>query len=180
MSISPELTKKISPLPNILSVSRIFLSPFIFISIKFHNIPLIIALAITAVLSDFLDGFFARRLKSISQTGKILDPFADKICVASAAVALTIYGDLPILLLALLLARDIIIAIVGLMIIKRKNEIPVSNILGKITVNVFSIVLIVYVFRLNMFYELAFWLAIIFLIISSASYLVYSLKKFAF
>jgi len=180
LNVSSEFSPKISPLPNILSAMRIFLSPFVFFSIKSDNIPLIFALAITAIISDFLDGYFARKLNSISKTGKILDPLADKLLVGVAAIALTIYGDLPVLLLVLILTRDFIIAMVGLMIIKKENVIPVSNVLGKITVNVFSIVLIVYVLRLNIFYEFAFWFAVIFLVISSASYLVYSLKIFVF
>lgn len=91
-------------------------------------------------------------------------------------MAATIYGELPALLLAFILTRDIIIAIVGLVIIRKKNEVPVSNIWGKITVLVFSLVLIVYVLRLGMFYAPAFWLAVVFLAISSASYFVYSLR----
>ena len=41
----------------------------------------ILALAIFGALTDFLDGYFARRLNQVTEFGKIIDPLADKVCI---------------------------------------------------------------------------------------------------
>ncbi|MCD6161478.1 MAG: CDP-alcohol phosphatidyltransferase family protein [candidate division Zixibacteria bacterium] len=168
--------KKISPLPNIMSIIRVFLAPFLFFSIKNSNIMLIVIIAAIAILTDILDGFLARKLDSITEKGKILDPLADKICIAAAAIAAALYGDLPLMLLVVIIARDLVITVGGLSIIKTKHEIPVSNFWGKITVIVLSAALIIYVFKFNQFYMVAFWAVIIFVIASLISYFFTGLK----
>ncbi len=152
------------------------MAPALFFSIKANDFTLITLLAAFAIFTDFIDGFLARKLNSITDAGKILDPLADKLCVASAAIAAVLYGDLPLVLFLIIITRDIIIAVVGLSIIKTKRKIPVSNIWGKITVIVLSAALIVYVYRITMLYMAAFWLVIAFVLISLISYFFVGLK----
>ena len=155
---------------------RLVIAPFIFFAIKANNIISIVVLGAIVILTDILDGFLARKLNSISEAGKVLDPLADKLCVASVALAACLYGDLPFLLLAVIIARDLIIATAGLIVIKKKKRIPVSNIWGKITVFVLSMVLIIYILKIYLLYPIAYWSVITFVIISLISYFFTGLK----
>jgi CDP-diacylglycerol--glycerol-3-phosphate 3-phosphatidyltransferase len=166
-----------SKIPNVLSLSRIVIAPFLFLSIKANDLPLTIGLSLFALLSDYLDGVLARKYGSISESGKILDPLADKLCIALGALALTLYGDMPIVLLIIVIARDLGIAIIGVIIIREQKQIPVSNKMGKVTVLILSLALLVYVFKLSSLYDYAFIAAILFVILSSLSYL-HQLHKF--
>lgn len=78
--------------PNILTLLRILLIP-VFIVIYFlpyHWTPLLaVILFVAAALTDWLDGYLARRLNQVSPFGAFLDPVADKLMVASALVLLT-------------------------------------------------------------------------------------------
>ena len=123
------------------------------------------------MLSDYLDGNLARKYGSISEAGKILDPLADKLCIALGALALTLYGDMPVVLLIIIIARDLGIAIVGVTIIQKRKQIPVSNKLGKVTVFILSLALLVYVFKLNAVYDYTFIAVLLFIILSSCCYL---------
>lgn len=128
-------------------------------------------LAAWAILSDFFDGFLARRLNAISTAGKIFDPLADKLCVAAAAIAIVFYGDMPLILLLIILLRDLLIAFFGLIIIKKRKIVPSSNISGKIAVFILTLCLLTYIYRLESLYNIAFWLAIVFIVLSSVGYL---------
>jgi len=162
---------KASPWPNLLSLSRAIIAPLFFWTIKEQLITAFIILTAWAIFSDFLDGFLARKLNSITKAGKMIDPVADKLCVIAAALALTIYDDLPRILLFFIIARDILILLFGLMITRSAKIIPVSNWIGKATVTALSIALLIYAFKISKFYDPAYWVVILFVIASSISYL---------
>lgn len=63
-----------------------------------------------AALSDFLDGWLARRLDQHSLLGRILDPIADKLLVAAALVMLAVEGRAPAIAVVAILAREFLIA----------------------------------------------------------------------
>lgn len=66
-------------IPNILTVIRIICSLVIPILLKLNSISILIIVLFISVISDFLDGFIARKWNCASTTGKILDVIADKI-----------------------------------------------------------------------------------------------------
>ena len=103
--------------------------------------------------TDYMDGYLARRWKTVSVTGRILDPVADKICISAVGLALTIYRGFPIALLVGLILRDFIILLASLFSIVKLSDVPVSNIIGKISVGVFSVCLIVFLFDIAKFKE---------------------------
>ena len=76
-------------LPNVLTISRIVVIPVIFLSIYVHSVLWSIlagALFVTASITDYLDGYFARSRNQNSVLGRLLDPIADKLLVVSALV----------------------------------------------------------------------------------------------
>ena len=80
-----------SNLPNILTSIRILLVPILVVVLltKFDGKEFVgLGLFLLAALTDFLDGYFARRWNQVSRFGQLLDPAADKILVAAAFVSL--------------------------------------------------------------------------------------------
>jgi len=62
-----------------------------------------------AAVSDWVDGYFARRYKAITVLGKLMDPLADKVLVATALIMLIPSGKLPAWVALIILCREIII-----------------------------------------------------------------------
>jgi CDP-diacylglycerol--glycerol-3-phosphate 3-phosphatidyltransferase len=102
-------------LPNILTMGRIAAIPAILFFIDNYSpgrsfIAMLIYLG--ASLTDFLDGYLARRRKQVSLLGKFLDPLADKLVVTAVLVYLTAMDRCPAWLVVALLAREL--AVTGL------------------------------------------------------------------
>lgn len=78
-------------LPNILTISRIAVIPLIFISIYIHSFAWAMiagTLFVVASITDYLDGYLARAWNETSAFGRLLDPIADKLLVATALVVI--------------------------------------------------------------------------------------------
>jgi CDP-diacylglycerol--glycerol-3-phosphate 3-phosphatidyltransferase len=98
-------------LPNLLTVGRILLVP-ILVTVLFTKVEgkewLGLGLFLAAALTDFLDGWLARRWGRVTRLGQILDPAADKILIASAFISLVELNPavVPAWMVALILARE--------------------------------------------------------------------------
>ncbi|MDH4069850.1 MAG: CDP-alcohol phosphatidyltransferase family protein [Ignavibacteria bacterium] len=139
-----DLPHRFLTLSNILSLCRMFLSvPFVLVMFPPSPGGRIWGGAIMAVaaLTDWLDGYVARRLHQRSEWGKILDPLADKVAVLSVLVTLLLIGDLPLWYAALGISRDLMIAAGGIFIQKKYGLLLASNELGKWTVGSIALVL---------------------------------------
>lgn len=159
-------------IPNILSGLRIFLViPFIY-SLAYDDMPAVVLIAVTMVLTDYFDGFLARKWNIESETGRILDPLADKICVASVGLVLVFLRGFPPLLLIALILRDLGILLAGLLVIRNRSVVPVSNILGKVTAGVIAACLLIYLFQIEVLKAPAVVFTVIMLVLSSLSYLI--------
>jgi cardiolipin synthase len=81
--------------------------------------------------TDWIDGYVARRFDQVSRIGKLVDPLVDRLLLATATITLLIAGLLPWLLLALIVARDVIVLGISLVWFAGVPPIPVSR-LGKL------------------------------------------------
>ena len=102
-------------LPNILTLSRIAFIPILFILLFFpgKTSSLFAALCFAlASLTDFLDGFFARRRNSITRLGKVLDPLADKLLITACLIMLIPLHGVAAWVVAIIVSREV--AITGL------------------------------------------------------------------
>ncbi|WP_423923689.1 CDP-diacylglycerol--glycerol-3-phosphate 3-phosphatidyltransferase [Frigoribacterium sp. 2-23] len=117
---------------NIITVVRILMAP-LFISWLLIDDgvdgPLRIAAAVLfviAILTDSLDGMLARGLDLVTDFGKLVDPIADKVLIGGALVSLTILGELPWWVTALILVREIGITVYRFVVLKDR-VIPASR-----------------------------------------------------
>jgi CDP-diacylglycerol--glycerol-3-phosphate 3-phosphatidyltransferase len=133
-------------MPNILSLSRIPLAIGAALLLE-ESRWASLALALTAVATDFFDGFVARRTGTVSEAGKILDPVADKIAFVIYTIALASMGRIPAWLPAALIGREILVVAGGLFLwrslARRMGErVPSSNIWGKTSTLLLAVYLI--------------------------------------
>jgi len=100
--------------PNQLSIIRIILSPvFLFMYLSEDKLVKQLSLLVffIAVLTDWYDGWHARKFKSVTRTGIFLDPLADKILTSFAFLLFYIEGIMPLWIMLVIIARDIVITI---------------------------------------------------------------------
>ena len=96
-------------LPNLLCLLRILLVYPVAVLVLDGRYPEVMALFALAAFTDALDGFLAKRFDWTSELGKHLDPLADKLLLVTVFVCLSVVGDVPWLLTALVLLRDVVI-----------------------------------------------------------------------
>ncbi|WP_088345505.1 MULTISPECIES: CDP-alcohol phosphatidyltransferase family protein [Rhodomicrobium] len=96
-------------LPNIITVSRLFLVPVIIWMIVANELLAAFIVFLTAGLTDALDGFLARRFNWQTELGAYLDPVADKALLMGVYAVLGFYGHLPAWLVILVVSRDVLI-----------------------------------------------------------------------
>jgi len=98
--------------PNILTLLRIFLIP-VFVVFYLLNIPnwniWAAIIFIAAAITDWLDGYLARRNGQVSNFGKLWDPVADKLLVLAALLVLMAWGKIGMVVVLVLMARELII-----------------------------------------------------------------------
>ncbi|KAF8216667.1 CDP-alcohol phosphatidyltransferase-domain-containing protein, partial [Mycena galopus ATCC 62051] len=110
-SSKPAIKENIYTLPNLLTVSRFIACPILGWSILEGQFHLATSLLLYAGLTDLADGYLARRYKSQTVLGTILDPAADKALVTTLAVTLTMKGLLPLPLTVIILGRDALLSL---------------------------------------------------------------------
>lgn len=173
--------------PNLLTCLRILIVPF-FLWLLFwqpspYSVSIALLLFIVGSITDYLDGFLARKHNIISDFGKIMDPLADKLLVLAAIAALTFLPPikLPAVIFYIILAREVLISIMREIYKKKKIIIPADK-LGKIKtvmqmtgIIVALFIWIVYpsppVFVLSII-EAWFWTVTAITAVSGASYLI--------
>ncbi len=145
---------RIMTLANAISISRIFLTiPLVLI---FEDIAhgmesklwQALSLIIIIVLTDFLDGYVARKAEEITNFGKLIDPVADKVCMMVVLIYLIIIYNLPFLLFFLILAiRDIFLIIIGVYLMFSQEEVFQSNKSGKWFIGISALMMVLFLLK---------------------------------
>ena len=186
-------------LPNILTISRIVITPIFLFVILMESLPhrFLLACIIFSIgsITDAVDGHLARKNNQITNFGKFLDPIADKILTTSALLAFMSMGLCNIWIVMLVLTREFAIASVRMSAASNGVVIP-ANVWGKIktvTQMVFTILIMLlgeayYIVEstdtilfsklpdLSLVSNGLLWITAIFTVISGAVYLIDSRK----
>jgi cardiolipin synthase (CMP-forming) len=170
--------REIKHIPNLISLFRLLL--IIPCTILFRNFfnnesirYYIVMLCLIAYLSDILDGFVARKTNQISELGKIIDPLADKILVGGIVLNLFFIHQIPVYYLLIILLRDVLIFVGGIIVTKKIGKVLPSNTLGKLTVLSIGLFILINVLQYNSeshFYKIFLYISIMLSIISLAGY----------
>ena len=115
-------------LPNLITLSRLFVSIYLFNQYSIENIriPLLVTLIAVIGISDSIDGIVARRLNQVSKLGIILDPVCDRIVFL--LLLFWLEDIFPIWFFYGILIREVLVMIGSLYVLTRTKTIKVSNI----------------------------------------------------
>lgn len=120
-------------LPNKLTILRIGLS-FIFIGLIFSQGLMAKSLALIvftiAAITDFLDGYIARKYNLITDLGKLLDPIADKILVLAAFLAFVQMRIIAVWMVVIIIFRELLITVIRI-VLARKGKVIAASVWGK-------------------------------------------------
>jgi CDP-diacylglycerol---glycerol-3-phosphate 3-phosphatidyltransferase len=164
-------------LPNALTLFRIFLVPVLVVVLltKFSNwVGLTIFLI--AAITDYLDGYFARRMNKTTRLGTLLDPIADKLLMSAAFISLVELGLARAWMVVIIIGREF--AVSGLRSIAAQNGITIAaSPLGKTKTitQVVAISLLIIADEIGEFKftsVLALWLVMAFAIVSGVDYFI--------
>jgi CDP-diacylglycerol--glycerol-3-phosphate 3-phosphatidyltransferase len=106
------LRRELTNLPNLITMGRVLLVPFVIVLIDNYNPLRTFAaslLYIGVAGGDWLDGYLARSRNEVSVLGKFLDPLADKLIVTAVLVTMVALGRVPTWLVVVIIGRDLAI-----------------------------------------------------------------------
>ncbi|WP_030435461.1 CDP-alcohol phosphatidyltransferase family protein [Actinoplanes subtropicus] len=124
------------PAPSVVASNRIWTIPNVISFVRLLGVPLFLYLllgpqkdvAAVVVLAiggttDWVDGFVARRMNSVSRLGELLDPFADRLYILATLIGFTVRGVVPWWLTGALLLREVVLGI-ALLVLRRHGYGP--------------------------------------------------------
>ena len=131
-------------LPNILTCVRVLLIPVFMVLAYQNNMPCDIAALIVyvvACLTDYVDGYLARKNNQVTNFGKFMDPVADKLLVMAALLIFIEDGTIPAWAVAIILGREFIVSALR-MVAASEGLVIAANMWGKAKTMITMITLI--------------------------------------
>lgn len=189
-------------LPNRLTLMRLFLIPLLiffalfpfahfginfgYTKIRFVSIPnvniIMLIIFVVASATDYLDGYIARKYKLITTFGKFFDPIADKLLVNTLFIILASYGQIPVIAVILMIARDTLVDAIR-MLNAKEGLVVSAQFLGKAKTVSQMLTIILYLVGNLPFelvnlpvHELMLWFTVSVSLLSGISYFMQSRK----
>lgn len=132
MDATRQVSDRVLTIPNLLSFVRLLLIPVVFVLLATGEFAWAIAALAGASLTDLFDGMIARRFNQITKLGQQIDPVADRLTILAALLGLYFAGLLPWWFAGLLIARDVLIVLLGIPLTRHGyGWLPVHH-LGKL------------------------------------------------
>ncbi|MFT4144062.1 MAG: CDP-diacylglycerol--glycerol-3-phosphate 3-phosphatidyltransferase [Mobilitalea sp.] len=167
-------------LPNKITLFRVAMIPIFLVFMLIPEIPYnrVIAAVIflIAALSDFLDGYIARKNNLITNFGKFMDPLADKLLVCSALICFVELKQVAAWIAIIIIAREFIIS--GFRLIASDNGVVIAaSWWGKIKTNVQMVMSVMLIINLdysviNVLEEISIYLSVILTVVSLLDYMI--------
>ena len=125
------MSDRVLTVPNALSFVRLLLVPvFLVLIVRGEDMWALIVLVVSTV-TDFFDGVIARRFGQITRLGQLLDPAADRLFIFAAVIGLAVRDVVPWWLMILLISRDLLLVVLGIVLANHGfGPLPVHH-LGK-------------------------------------------------
>ena len=171
-------------LPNSLTLARIFLIPLLVVvlltkvEVTIFGIGKELVGAVifaVAALTDWLDGYLARRRQQVTTFGQLMDPLADKLLITAALVSLVQMERAPAWMVAIILGRELGVTVLRSVAFSRGVTIPASG-LGKVKMmsQVVAILLLIlgreYLQQFFLLGQIALWVVLVFALVSAGDY----------
>ena len=164
-------------IPNYVTFLRILLIPFYLYFFIQGNIVLAASLFALSAVTDFLDGFIARKYNMSSKTGKLLDPLADKLTIVSILLVLIYLGLIPKIISYIILGRELFILLSGTITYFFGLNFINPSLIGKLSIALLYIAIALRLLEINYFGNWLFYIVIPINIISAVDYSIKAYKK---
>ena len=123
-------------IPNALTIGRILVIPIFILLLTLWNNAISHTLAAIifalASITDYLDGYLARKWKVVTNFGKFADPMADKILVMTAFIMLVELGFAPAWVVAIIICRELAVTGLRLLLVENGGTVLAAAMPGKI------------------------------------------------
>ena len=171
-----QASDRIVTVSNVLSLFRLVISIPLIWALEMDRMMAVLIMVFLAVLSDFFDGYLARRDHTITNVGKMLDPIADKFIMMAVMIYLIFdpQRQFPICFFILLGLRDITLSNLASYLMNRKAVVFESNKTGKWFTSVTALAMILYILNFTL---PGFWVLMIATILMLISWYQY-LRKY--
>jgi len=140
----PRNGNRLLTIPNLLSISRLVLLPLVLFFLFRRAAVAAVIVMLISWSTDALDGFLARRLGQVSNTGRVLDHLVDKIWIGSVLITLVFISDLPLFVAGAVIVRDLLILAGSAVVMKFRGSFVSSDVVGKITGCAFALLILFY------------------------------------
>ena len=161
---------------NLLSLFRLILAVPISIALMLEHPFIAFILGIFAFISDYLDGYYARKLNQVTEIGKIIDPLADKIVVISVVLVLFLQEKFPLSVGIAIIIRDILILLGGILLKKKLGYVLPSNFAGKLTVTIIAVYIFCIILNITFLVLIGPYIVVTMVAYSFITYLVRAVK----
>jgi cardiolipin synthase len=151
------VSSRVFTVPNLLSLFRLALVPvFLIFIIVGADIAALVVLVVSGA-TDYLDGQIARRFRQVSRLGQLLDPAADRLFIFAALVGLGVREVIPWWLVVIIVARDFMLAVLGIVLANHGfGPLPVHH-LGKVAT--FALLFALPILMVGLAFPNAGWIA---------------------
>ncbi len=167
-------------IPNILTIIRFILIPFIFTSVVNNDYLVALIIFTISAITDVLDGYIARKYNYITDLGKLIDPLADKLTQVSLLLSLSILGILPCWIFAIVFIKECVMVISASLLYKRKDVVVYSKWYGKLATVLFYLAIVVSLivnqFHVQMPFRIDLYLYYLAILATIFSLIMYSIK----
>ena len=167
-------------IPNMLTIIRFILIPFIYISVLSRHFLIALIIFTISAITDVLDGYIARKYNYITDIGKLMDPLADKLTQVSLLLSLTILKTLPLWIFIVVFVKELILVISASVLYSKKDVVVYSKWYGKLATTLFYLAivcsLLINEFNIHMAFRVDLYLYYLGLLAAVFALIMYAIK----